>query len=86
MREGNRVGSPHWPYARASLKSGDAVTERIEARDWLQRPMLADVPGTNTPYERDGRYINAPTWPWLTAGSVLAALFLVFVLVEYYFS
>lgn len=40
----------------------------------------------DSPYERDGRYINAPVWPWLTAGSVLAALFLVFVLVAYHFS
>lgn len=86
MREGKRVGSPYWPYASASLNSGDQVTERLEAREWLQRPMLADVPATSTPHERDGRYISAPTWPWLAAGFVFAALFLVFVLVEYYFS
>ena len=42
--------------------------------------------GTNAPYERDGRYINAPVWPWLIAGSMLAALFVLFVLLEYYFS
>ena len=42
--------------------------------------------GTNVSYERDWRYINWPVWPWLTAGSVLAALFLVFAVIEFYFS
>ena len=38
------------------------------------------VPGA-PPYEVYGRHINAPVWPWFTAGCVLGALFtLAFVL------
>jgi hypothetical protein len=37
----------------------------------------------NTSYERDGPYINAPNWPWLVAGWIVAALFVVCALVAY---
>jgi hypothetical protein len=96
MCEANHMDSPRWPHASESLNSSDTraasesqgirVAETIEKRHWLQLLVLADVPAANPPYERDGRYINAPVWPWFTAGTVFAALFLVFVLIEYYFS
>jgi hypothetical protein len=96
MSEANHMDSPHWPHASESLNSSEPhaapehrsirIAEWTERRNWLRRLALADPPATDTPYERDGRYINAPVWPWLTAGSILATLFLVFVLIESYFS
>ena len=62
------------------------LPEDILVRRLLRRLVLADLLRADTSYEREGRYINAPDWPWLMAGSIVAVFFLVFALVAYHVS
>ena len=41
----------------------------------LRRTLAADTVAERTGYEGPSRYIDAPVWPWLAAGIVLGALF-----------
>jgi hypothetical protein len=51
------------------------------------RRSLAGQPVPGAPaYELYGRYINAPVWPWLAAGWVLGALFVVLFVVAWRYS
>jgi hypothetical protein len=67
---------------RGSLRDRLQTLDSAIARLYSMRGALAGepVPGA-PPNEVYGRYVNAPVWPWFTAGCVIGALFvLVFVI------
>jgi hypothetical protein len=58
------------------LRTLDAT---IAQRQHLRSTSFGEAP-MPPPYEVRGRYINAPVWPWFTAGWALGALFVLLLL------
>ena len=49
----------------------------------LRRTLATDTVAERTGYEGPSRYIDAPVWPWLAAGIVLGALFVLLVVLAW---
>ena len=49
----------------------------------LRRTLAADTVAGRTGYEGPSRYIDTPVWPWLAAGIVLGALFVLLVVLAW---
>jgi hypothetical protein len=61
----------------------DAVVDHLlRVRRMLAGEQQPHVPG----YEGPSRYIDAPNWPWLTAGVVIGALFALLLIVAHSWS
>jgi hypothetical protein len=59
--------------AGAAVKTLDRVIHNLEQlRSGLIGESMTDAP----PPELQGRYINAPVWPWFAAGWIVGALFI----------
>ena len=66
--------------AGTTVKALDAVIASLEQlRGELVGESLADT----LPSGLQGRYINAPAWPWFAAGWILGALFVLLFLVAW---
>ena len=66
--------------AGTTVKSLDAAIAHLQQlRGSLVTETLADAP----PSELQGRYINAPAWPWFAAGWIVGALFVLLCLVAW---
>ena len=65
------------------LQAIDAEIRRLEQ---LRRSVSGDVSKNILSQELYGPYINAPVWPWLAAGWVLGALFVLLFVVAWSFS
>jgi hypothetical protein len=56
---------------------------RVIASLQVVRDVLADHPSVTPPGDRQGRYINAPVWPWFAAGWLIGALFVLLFLLAW---
>jgi hypothetical protein len=58
------------------LRALDAALRHLQH---VRSALIGEAPVPSR-YELRGRYINAPVWPWFTAGWVLGALFVLLLL------
>ena len=66
--------------AGTTVKTLDAVIAHLQKlRSTLVSETLAEAP----PSELQGRYINAPAWPWFAAGWIVGALVVLLFLVAW---
>jgi hypothetical protein len=65
------------------LRTLDATIVRLQSlRQTLAREPVPGLPNN----EFYGRHVNAPVWPWFTAGCVIGALFVLFFVIAWSYS
>jgi len=66
--------------AGTTVKRLDAVITSLQQ---LRRALVGELPAEAPTSELQGRYINAPAWPWFVAGWIVGALFVLLFLVAW---
>jgi len=66
--------------AGTAVKRLDAVIASLQQ---LRSALVGELPAEASPTELQGRYLNAPVWPWFAAGWIVGALFVLLFLVAW---
>jgi hypothetical protein len=66
--------------ARSTVKALDGVIASLQR---LRSGLVAESAPESRASELQGRYINAPVWPWFAAGWIVGALFVLLFLIAW---